>query len=105
METERNSNKRNPEAQKRAQIAKFLVQSMKDLGLSYKKVAEATGIGVPTLHNMSRSAPQLRILLPIGTYIQEQARIQYHKKVLGSSKKISHMGANKSGLPRSTHNA
>lgn len=65
----------NKEARKRARIAKFFARCLHDLGLDPDAVAKVLGIDRAAVRKLNRTAPQLRVLHPLGAYVQEQTKL------------------------------
>jgi DNA invertase Pin-like site-specific DNA recombinase len=70
--------RKNPEAEQRARIARYFHRCLKELGISSKEVSRELGIDPQTVKRLPNTVPQLRILCPLGSYIQERSRAEAH---------------------------
>lgn len=66
--------KTNPEAVQRNKVARYLYQCLMAYGISPKQAAADIGVHVETIKRLPKSAPQLRVLHPLGLYIQKHAK-------------------------------
>ena len=67
---------RNKEAAQRARIARYFYKCLKELGVTPREVSKAAGVDPQTIRRLPKTVPQLRVLYPLGVYIQERARAQ-----------------------------
>jgi hypothetical protein len=67
--------RRGREARKRARIAKFFARCLRDLGLDPDAVAKSLGVDRSAIRKLDEKAPQLRVLYPLGAYVQEQTKL------------------------------
>ena len=65
---------RNAEALQRARIARYFHRCLVELGISPKQVAKDLGIDLQTIRRLPQTVPQLRVLCPLGRYIEDRSR-------------------------------
>ena len=66
--------RRNPEAIKRARAAKYLHNCLLSMKADPTAVAREIKIDAPSVRRLPVTAPQLRVLMPVGSYIKDKAR-------------------------------
>ena len=66
--------RKNPEALQRARIARYFHRCLQELGISSKEVSKRLGIDPQTIKRLPSTVPQLRVLYPLGAYIQKRSR-------------------------------
>jgi len=64
----------NQEARNRACLARYLARCLEELGIDYRQAAREIGIAPRRIRHLNKSAPQLRVLHPLGAYIQAKTR-------------------------------
>ena len=64
----------NQETQNRSRLARYLFRCLKELDIDYRQAARALKIAPRRIRNMHRTSPQLRVLHPLGAYIEAKYR-------------------------------
>uniref|UniRef100_A0A6H1Z7P7 Uncharacterized protein n=1 Tax=viral metagenome TaxID=1070528 RepID=A0A6H1Z7P7_9ZZZZ len=57
------------EERQRVRIARYLLRCLDELGIPLERVAADLKIRMPTLLRLQTSAPQFRVLYPVGRYV------------------------------------
>lgn len=75
---------RNKEARNRARIARYLSWSMKELGITKKAASKALDMDPRRIRGLNIAVPQLRVLHPLGAYIEKEAKKAIREKNRGN---------------------
>ena len=65
---------RNAEAHSRTRLARYLARCLKELGIGYKEAAKDLQIDPRRVRYLSRTSAQLRVLHPLGVYVETKSR-------------------------------